>query len=57
MSAPVRLGAFAALLAVVFVAALFVGQAVGPLGDEPRPGLRQPATSVPTVTTTTLHPH
>jgi hypothetical protein len=54
MSAVLRLGAFAALLAVVFVAALFVGQAVGPLGDEPEPA--PPTTSVPAATTTT-HAH
>jgi len=55
MSAPLRLGAFAVLLTVVFVAALFVGQVVGPLGDETEPA--PPTTSVPTATTTTLHPH
>ena len=51
MSAPVRLGAFAAFLALVFLSALVVGRAVGPLdGDDPAP--RPPATTV-----TTLHPH
>ena len=56
-SALTRLGAFAAILAVVFVAALFVGRAVGPLGDEGEPPSRPPGSSVPTATTTTQHAH
>jgi hypothetical protein len=53
VTAPLRLGAFVVLLVVVFVAALVVGRAVGPL-DEGDPAPRSPSTPA---TTTTLHRH
>ena len=55
MSAMTRLSAFAGVLAVVFVVALFVGRAVGPLGDEGDGPSRPTGTTI--ATTTTLHSH